>query len=93
MTTMRALVARPSAPQGVELAEVEAPSPAADHALVEVRAVSLNRGEARYLPNREEGTVTAGTWPAWCARPPPTAAGRSREHAWSGWWTRAPGPS
>ena len=57
MTTMRALVARPSAPQGVELAEVEAPSPAADHALVEVRAVSLNRGEARYLPNREEGTV------------------------------------
>jgi NADPH:quinone reductase-like Zn-dependent oxidoreductase len=57
MTTMRALVARPSAPQGVELAEVEAPSPAPDHALVEVRAVSLNRGEARYLPNREEGTV------------------------------------
>jgi NADPH:quinone reductase-like Zn-dependent oxidoreductase len=57
MTTMRALVARPSAPQGVELAEVEAPSPAPDHALVEVRAVSLNRGEARYLPNREEDTV------------------------------------
>jgi NADPH:quinone reductase len=57
MTTMRALVARPSAPQGVELAEVEAPSPTLDHALVEVRAVSLNRGEARYLPNREEGTV------------------------------------
>jgi NADPH2:quinone reductase len=57
MTTMRALVARPSAPGGVELAEVEAPSPAPDEALVEVRAVSLNRGEARYLPNREEGTV------------------------------------
>jgi NADPH2:quinone reductase len=54
---MRALVARPSAPHGVELAEVDAPVPAAREALVEVRAVSLNRGEARYLPRREEGTV------------------------------------
>jgi NADPH:quinone reductase len=54
---MQALVARPSARGGVELAEVEAPSPGPDEALVEVRAVSLNRGEARYLPRREEGTV------------------------------------
>ena len=54
---MRALVARPSARGGVELAEVEAPSPGPGDALVEVRAVSLNRGEARYLPRREEGTV------------------------------------
>ena len=57
MATMRALVARPSAPQGIELGEVEAPTPVPSEALVEVRAVSLNRGEARYLPNREEGTV------------------------------------
>jgi NADPH:quinone reductase len=56
-TTMRALVARPSAPNGVELGEVEAPSPRPGDALVEVRAVSLNRGEARYLPRRQEGTV------------------------------------
>ena len=55
--TMRALVARPSAPHGVELADVDAPAPALDEALVEVRAVSLNRGEARYLPRRQEGTV------------------------------------
>ncbi len=54
---MRALVARPSARGGVELAEVETPSPGPGDALVEVRAVSLNRGEARYLPRREEGTV------------------------------------
>jgi NADPH:quinone reductase len=54
---MRALVARPSAPHGLELAEVDDPAPAAGEALVEVRAVSLNRGEARYLPRRQEGTV------------------------------------
>ena len=54
---MRALIARPSAAGGIELGEVEAPIPAPDDALVEVRAVSLNRGEARYLPNRQEGTV------------------------------------
>jgi NADPH2:quinone reductase len=56
-TTMRALVARPSAPHGLELADVDAPRPAPGEALVEVRAVSLNRGEARYLPARREGTV------------------------------------
>ncbi len=54
---MRALVARPSAPHGIELAEVDAPAPALDEAIVDVRAVSLNRGEARYLPRRQEGTV------------------------------------
>jgi NADPH:quinone reductase len=57
MGAMRALIARPSAPHGLELGEVEPPRPAAAEALVEVRAVSLNRGEARYLPRREEGTV------------------------------------
>ena len=57
MPAMRALVARRSAPGGVELGEVADPAPADGEALVEVRAVSLNRGEARYLPRREEGTV------------------------------------
>ena len=55
--SMRALVARPSAPHGIELAEVDAPAPALGETVVEVRAVSLNRGEARYLPRRQEGTV------------------------------------
>jgi NADPH:quinone reductase-like Zn-dependent oxidoreductase len=54
---MRALLARPSAPHGLELGEIEDPAPGADEALVEVRAVSLNRGEARQLPRRQEGTV------------------------------------
>ena len=54
---MRALLARPSAPHGVELGEIDSPRPESDEALVAVRAVSLNRGEARYLPRREEGTV------------------------------------
>jgi NADPH:quinone reductase-like Zn-dependent oxidoreductase len=54
---MRALVARPSTPHGLELGEVDAPRPGPREALVEVRAVSLNRGEAHYLPRRREGTV------------------------------------
>jgi NADPH:quinone reductase len=54
---MRALLARPSAPHGLELGEIGSPRPGSDEALVAVRAVSLNRGEARHLPRREEGTV------------------------------------
>jgi NADPH:quinone reductase len=54
---MRAFVARPSAPHGLELEDVDAPAPALDEALVEVRAVSLNRGEVRQLPQRKEGTI------------------------------------
>ncbi len=54
---MRALLARPSAPHGLELGEIDSPQPEHNEALVAVRAVSLNRGEARYLPRREEGTV------------------------------------
>lgn len=54
---MRALLARPSAPHGLGLGETDPPQPNPDEALVAVRAVSLNRGEARYLPRREEGTV------------------------------------
>lgn len=54
---MRALLARPSAPHGIELGETDSPQPDSSEALVGVRAVSLNRGEARYLPRRREGTV------------------------------------
>ncbi len=54
---MRALLARPSAPHGLELGEIDSPRPGSDEALVAVRAVSLNRGEARHLPRRKEGTV------------------------------------
>ena len=51
---MRALVAGPS---GVSLAEAPDPQAGRSQALVEVRAVSLNRGEVRRLPARAAGTI------------------------------------
>jgi NADPH2:quinone reductase len=54
---MRALAADRSAPAGVSLREAPDPEPGPAEALVEVRAVSLNRGEVRRLPFREEGTT------------------------------------
>jgi NADPH2:quinone reductase len=54
---MRALVADRSAPSGVSLREAPDPHLGPAEALVEVRAVSLNRGEVRRLPNRVEGTI------------------------------------
>ena len=54
---MRALVADRSAPSGVSLREAPDPEPGPAEALLEVHAVSLNRGEVRRLPLREEGTT------------------------------------
>jgi NADPH:quinone reductase len=54
---MRALVADRSTPSGVSLAEAPEPRPGPGEALVEVRAVSLNRGEVRRLASRPEGTI------------------------------------
>src|SRR5919198_3712019 len=54
---MRALVADRSAPAGVSLREAPDPEPGPGEAVVEVRAVSLNRGEVRRMPLREEGTI------------------------------------
>ena len=55
---MRALVTDHSARSGVSLREAPEPVPGPDQALVEVRAVSLNRGEVKRLPTLPEGTVT-----------------------------------
>ena len=54
---MLALAAAPSEEQHLALREVEDPRPRPDEALVEVRSMSLNRGELRRLPDREEGFV------------------------------------
>ena len=54
---MRALVANRSARGHVAIGEVEEPIPAPGEAVVEVRAVSLNRGEVRRLADQQEGSV------------------------------------
>lgn len=45
-------------PPGVRLGDVDEPEPRPDEALVEVRAVSLNRGEVRRLADAQEGDLT-----------------------------------
>jgi NADPH:quinone reductase len=52
---MLALVNTPSSTAPVEIREVREPAPAANEALVEVRAFSLNRGELRLMQTRPEG--------------------------------------
>lgn len=58
---MLALVAAPGAPGGIELRDVPDPEPASNQALVEVRAVSLNRGECITLRQQTED----GWRPGW----------------------------
>jgi NADPH:quinone reductase-like Zn-dependent oxidoreductase len=66
---MRALVSCQKPPY-VEMAEVTEPEPRSDHAVVSVKAISLNRGEVRRLERMAPGTIAgwdlAGTvtWPA-----------------------------
>ena len=59
---MRALVAAPGAPGGIELREVEEPSPAAGVAVVEVRSqlAEPRRMQRRCSPPRTDG-VPGGT--------------------------------
>ena len=52
---MLAVVNTPGGAAPVELREVPEPQPAANEALVEVRAFSLNRGELRLFQTRPEG--------------------------------------
>jgi NADPH:quinone reductase-like Zn-dependent oxidoreductase len=52
---MKAIVAVPAAPGGLEIREVAEPDPISDQAVVDVRAVSLNRGECTALRVAEEG--------------------------------------
>jgi NADPH:quinone reductase len=57
---VRAVVTKPGAPGSLAIAEVPAPSPDSDEALVSVKAFSLNRGEIR-----RAGTQAAGTMIGW----------------------------
>ena len=52
---MRALVAAPGNDVHVEVRDVDDPTPGPHDALVEVRAVSLNRGEVRSLASADDG--------------------------------------
>jgi NADPH:quinone reductase-like Zn-dependent oxidoreductase len=54
---MRAIVASATPPHA-ELAEVPEPAPLPHETLVEVKAISLNRGEVRRLATTKPGTVT-----------------------------------
>lgn len=54
---MLALVAAPGRPEGVELREVPDPVPTPQETLVEVRAVSLNRGEVNRLTSAPDGAL------------------------------------
>ena len=58
---MRALVAVPGASGGIELRDVADPEPVPNQAMVEVRAVSLNRGECVTLRQQTED----GWRPGW----------------------------
>ena len=54
---MLALTASPGAPGDISLREVAEPEPLPGEALVRVRAISLNRGEVRRLPDMDDGEV------------------------------------
>src|SRR5438874_12107802 len=52
---MRALVATGDASAPLKLRELEAPTPAPNEALVDAKALSINRGELRLLASRPAG--------------------------------------
>jgi len=56
-STMRALAVSPEAPGRIDIQDVPAPSARPDEVLVEVHAISLNRGEMRALRSAPAGVI------------------------------------
>jgi len=54
---MRALVIDPAVPGGLSLGEAADPMPSAHQVVVQIQAVSLNRGEVSGIPRAKPGTV------------------------------------
>jgi NADPH:quinone reductase len=91
MTSISAFVPNPSAPGGVELAQVPRPVPRDDQALVAVEAYSINRGETFLLesprPGWRPGQDVAGrVLEAAADGSGPVAGPRVVGHAWDGGW-------
>jgi len=62
MSSIRAVVVDPDVPERFVIKEVTAPEPTPEEALVQVEAISLNRGEVLYAqPGRRPGWDLAGT--------------------------------
>lgn len=82
---MRALVAAPGSPGGVELREVGEPDRAANTAVVEVHATSLNRGECSALRTASDGWRPGWDLAGVVAEPAPDGSGPAKGTRVVGW--------
>jgi NADPH:quinone reductase-like Zn-dependent oxidoreductase len=72
---MRAIVVDPSAPGSLRLGEAPAPVPLPNEALVQVKAVSLNRGEVKRAQTSKPGTISGWDFAGVVARPAADGSG------------------
>jgi NADPH:quinone reductase-like Zn-dependent oxidoreductase len=82
---MRALVAAPGSPGGVELREVGEPDRAVSTAIVDVRATSLNRGECSALRTASDGWRPGWDLAGVVAEPAPDGSGPAVGTRVMGW--------